>query len=347
MRAVYIQQHGGLPVLQYGEQPEPTPGPGEVKVQVRAAALNRLDLYTRLGVRGSRVPPERFPHILGGDCAGDIAETATDVLGLHVGQRVVVNPLVTCGSCWYCLDQEPGLCDQKQVVGTHRPGSYAEFVVVPASNVLPMPDGLSYQQAAALPTTFLPTWNIIVRKGKLQRSETALVLSGSSGVGTAAISIVKSVIGARCIVTTSSGEKAQALQQLGADHTIDYTVEDVARRVMDLTGQRGVDLVVDSVGGAPFEAASRLLAKGGRYGVCGVTSGYRASLHLGELFTRGLHLFGVFMGPPEDLVQVLALAREGVIHSPIHCAFPLHRARQAHELMESARHVGKLLLTVD
>ena len=347
MRAVYIEQHGDPSVLQYGEQPEPSPKPGEVKIRVRVAAINRLDLFTRLGVRGSQVPPDQMPHILGGDCAGDVAELGSGVTDLRIGQPVVVDPLVTCGACAYCQNDEPGLCDQRQTVGTHRPGSYAEYVVVPAANVLPLPEGLTYDQAAALPTVFLPTWNIIVRKAQLRPSETALVLSGSSGVGTAAIQVVKRVIGARCIVTTSSDAKAQALRDLGADHVVNYTTEDVSTRVLQLTGNRGVDLVVDSVGTAAFEVAYAALARGGRYGVCGVTTGYRANLHLGQLFTKGIHLFGVFMGPVEDLRRVLDLAAQGVIRSAIHATFPLHAAREAHELMESREHVGKILLTVE
>ena len=344
MKAVYIERHGEAAMLQYGDLPEPVPGPGELKVRVRAAAVNRLDLYTRLGIRGSQVPPERFPHILGGDCAGEVAELGDGVSGLEAGQRVVVDPLVSCGTCDYCRNDQPSHCAERRMVGTHLPGSYAQYVVVPANNALPLADNLTYEQAAGMPTVYLPTWAIIVREGRLQRGETALVLSGSSGVGTAAIQIAKHVADAKCIASTSSDAKAGALRELGADDVVNYKTEDVARRVMELTGGRGVDLVVDSVGTSAFEAAFSVLAKGGRYGLCGVTSGYKADLHLGQLFTKGIHLFGVFMGPLGDLRKILEQASGGSIRSAVGATFPLEEAQQAHELMESGEHVGKIML---
>jgi len=172
------------------------------------------------------------------------------------------------------------------------------------------------------------------------------VLSASSGVGTAAIQIIKNVVGATCIAATGTAAKARATRELGADHVINYSREELAIRVMQITHGRGVDLVVDSVGSRFFEAAFGCLAIGGRYGVCGVTSGYTANLHLGRLFAREQRLFGVFMGPPEDMRRIVAAASRSAIRGVIHAAFPLEEARHAHELMERNEHFGKIVLTV-
>ena len=330
---MFIRRHGDPSVLEYGDLPDPVPGPGEVLVRVRVAALNRLDLYTRAGVRGTRVPDEQMPRILGGDSAGEVAALGDGVGTLEKGQRVVVNPLV--GS-------EPG----PQMIGTHRQGSYAELVVAPADNVVPIPDSLAFDSAAALPTVYLPTWGMIVREGRLQRHETALVLSASSGIGTAAVQIIKGVVGATCIAVTSTDEKVRRARELGADQCINYTSEDLAPRVKELTGGRGVDLVIDSSGALHFEAAYASLARGGRYGVCGVTAGYQAQIHLGQLFGKELRLFGVFMGSNAELRQIVDAAGRGLVGSVIHRSVPLAEAARAHEEMERAEHFGKLVLAV-
>ena len=333
MKAVFIRSHGDPSVLEYGDLPEPSPGPGEVLVRVRAASLNRLDLYTRAGLRGSQVPDDEMPRILGGDGAGEVAALGDGVTALDVGQRVVINPLLT-------TDPAP------RMLGTHLQGSYAELVAVPAPNALPIADSVTFEQAAALPTVFLPAWAIVVREGDLQASETAMVLSASSGVGTAAVQVVKRVAGATCIAVTSSADKVRRALDLGADHAISYETEDVAARVREITGDRGVDLVVDPTGALLFEAAYGSLARGGRYGVCGVTSGYRAQLHLGQLFTKQARLFGVFMGSNDELREIVQAAGEGRVSSVIHRTLELSEAAQAHEEMERAEHFGKFVLTV-
>ncbi len=315
-------------------------------MRVRAVSINRLDVYTRLGIRGTKLPADRFPHILGGDCAGDVAETGQGVADRRPGERVVVDPMTSCGVCPSCVAGEQFKCPETRMLGTHRPGSYAEYVVAPAANVFPIPGHLGYEEAAALPTVFLPSWGMVLREGRLQKEETALVLSASSGVGTAAIQVVKGVVGATCIATTSTGEKSKAARELGADHVINYALEDVAQRVKEITQGRGVDLVVDCVGAKAFEAAYASLARGGRYGVCGVTTGHQATLHLGFLFSKQLRVFGMYMGSFEEMRQIVEAASKGTIRSVIAGSYPLEEARQAHEAMERSEHFGKLVLTV-
>ena len=343
MKAIYIETHGGPEVLTYGERPDPAVGPNEVKVRVGASALNRLDLYTRNGDRGLQreFPP---PLILGGDCSGEVVETGDQVAGLKAGDRVVVNPKITCQQCPACLAGNDHLCPRPRFMGSATDGSYAEFAVMPAANAHPIADGVSYQQAAAIPTTFLPVWNMLVRRGQLKPWETVLVLSASAGVGTAAIQVAKQVIGARVIATTSTAEKVAMAKELGADEVINYNEEDITERVRALTGG-GVDMVVDHVGADFFAKAFNSVKPGGRYGICGATTGLRTELHLGLLFSRQIEVFGAFMGTKEDMRQVVAMLNQGTIDPVVDRVFPLEEAAAAHRAMEETNFFGKLLLT--
>ena len=343
MKAVYIEAHGGPEVLTYGDLPEPELAPQQVKVRVRASALNRLDTYVRAGQRGMRrsFPP---PHVPGGDSAGDVVEAGPDVTGLKAGDRVVINPRQSCGQCAPCLAGDDDLCPRTTFMGSNIPGSYAEYVVVPAANAHTIGDHVAYEQAAAAPTTFLPTWNMLVRKAQLRPWETALVLSASAGVGTAAIQVAKRVVGARVIATTSTEAKAELARNLGADEVVNYNDEDVTARVKELTGGRGVDVVVDHVGAEFFDRAFNSMAPGGRYGICGVTAGFRAELNMGALFTRQQQVFGVFMGSKEDMRQIVEMLDRGVISPTVDRVFPLAEAAQAHQAMEDRGFFGKLVL---
>ena len=345
MKAIYITQHGGVEALTYGDRPEPSIGPNDVRLRVRACSLNRLDLYTRAGVRGTRLPLNE-PHILGGDVAGEVREVGSEVSRVRPGDRVVVNPRLTCGQCQYCVGGEEELCLRPGMLGSTTNGGYAEQVEAPAVNAVLLPDSVSYEQAASLPTVFMPCWSILIRRAVLKPWETVLVLSASSGVGTAAVQVAKNVIGARVIATTSTDEKASKARELGADEVVNYTREDIADRVSAMTDGRGVDVVVDHVGTDFWPAAIASLAPGGRYGVCGVSSGYRAELQLGLLFLRSQSIIGVFMGRTKDLHQIVELAGRGVIRGVIHQTFPLQEAARAHEAMEARGFFGKLVLTV-
>ena len=345
MKAVYMEAHGGPEVLQYGERPEPSPKAGEVKVRVRAAALNRLDTYVRTGRRGQR---RNFPpaHIPGGDSAGVVVEAGSDVDSRLIARRVVINPRIPCGTCDFCTNGADDVCPRFRFLGSNCEGSYAEYVCLPASNVHAIADDVSFEAAAATPTVYLPSWNILIRKAGLKPWETALVLSASAGVGTAAIQVAKKVVGATVIATTSSAEKAAMAKKIGADHVIDYTQENVAERVKELTGGRGVDVALNHAGAQFFDDAYNSLKRGGRYGLCGVTSGYMAELQLGTLFTKQLQVFGVFMGSQSDMSQVTLMLNSGRIKPVIHRVFPLEQAAEAHRVMEERSFFGKLVLKI-
>jgi len=229
-------------------------------------------------------------------------------------------------------------------MGSAIDGSYAEYVSVPAVNVYRLVPDVTYQQAAAVPTTFLPVWNMLVRRAQLRPWETVLVLSASAGVGTAAIQVAKRVLGARVIATTSTPEKAAQAREWGADEVINYRDEDMGERVKALTGGQGVDVVVDHVGADFFSAAFNSLRPGGRYTICGATTGLRVELHLGLLFTRQIEVYGAFMGTKQDMSQIVEVLNRGMIRPAIHQTFDLENAAQAHRAMEETNFFGKLLL---
>ncbi len=345
MQAVYIEAHGGPEVLTLGERPDPVVQPGEVKLRVRATALNRLDLYTREGGRGLQreFPP---PLILGGDCAGEIVDVGPGVNGFKAGDRVVVNPRLSCQQCGPCLAGQDDQCRRSQFLGSALDGSYAEFLSIPAANAHLIADNVTYEQAAAMPTTYLPVWNMLVRRLQLKPWQTVLVLSASAGVGTAAIQVARDVIGARIIATTSTPEKAAKAKELGADEVINYKEEDIRERVRELTGGAGVDCVVDHVGADFFGPAFASLRTGGRYGICGATTGLRTELHLGLLFSQQKEIYGVYMGTKEDMREIVEMLNRGAVRPVVDRTFPLSEAAAAHQTMEATSFFGKLVLTL-
>jgi NADPH:quinone reductase-like Zn-dependent oxidoreductase len=344
MKAVYIEAQGGPEVLTYGDRPEPEVKAGEVKIRVKATALNRLDLYTRAGGRGldREFPP---PLILGGDCAGEIVECGDGVATFKPGDRVVVNPRITCIQCAPCLAGQDDLCRSESFLGSAVDGSYAEFISIPAVNAHQLADSVSFEQAAAAPTTYLPVWNMLMRKLQLKPWQTVLVLSASAGVGAAAIQVAKDVIGATVIATTSSPEKAAKATELGADVVINYKEEDIRDRVREITGRAGVDCVVDHVGADFFAAAFGSLRNGGRYGICGATTGLRTELHLGQLFSQRKEIYGVFMGTKEDMREIVDMLNRGLVKPVVDRTFPLAEAAAAHKYMDEISFFGKLILT--
>ena len=343
MKAVYIKTHGGPEVLTYGDRPEPVIGLTNVKIKVKACALNRLDMYTRAGSRGLKRSFSK-PLILGGDASGDVVEVGHKVSRLRLGDRVMINPLISCRECDYCQAGQDDLCPRYKFLGTQIDGSYAEYFSVPAENVYPISTSISYEVAAAVPTTFLPVWNILIRNGQLKPWETVLILSASSGVGSAAILVARKVVGARVIASTSSPDKVKKALDLGANEVIDYNQEDISERINEMTGGKGVDMVIDHVGTQFFPKAFDSLRRGGRYGICGVTSGYKAELHMGNLFAKNLHVFGAFMGSREDMAQIVEVVNQGTIKPTIDRLFPLEQATDAHLLMESRNFFGKIVL---
>ncbi|MFQ5873963.1 MAG: zinc-binding dehydrogenase [Dehalococcoidia bacterium] len=344
MKATYINEQGDVNVLTYGELPEPKLGSGDVLVRVRTTALNHLDVFARAGRNGVII--DRFPHILGSDMAGEIAEVGPGVEGFKGGERVLVDYTIRCGVCDQCQAGHDEFCADSETIGVSVDGGYAQYASIPATNVHIIPDWLSFEEAAAIPLVYKTAWHGLVSRVGLKPGEDVLVMAAGSGVGSAAIRLAK-LMGARVITTASTDEKLAKAKELGADETINYVSEPkYSGKVRELTNSKGVDLIFDSVGAPVWDENFKCLKMGGRLVNCGVTGGHRASLRIGQMFTRGLTFHGVSNGNKGDLANVMRLVRQGKIRGIISQAFPLDAAAEAHRAMEGRNVFGKLVLQI-
>ena len=338
MKAIRFHEHGTGEVLRYEDAPDPSIGAREVLVRVRACALNHLDIHLRRGV--VKIP---LPHIVGADVAGEIAAAGAEVRGWKAGDKVLLQPGVSCGVCAACLAGDDNLCRQYTVLGAANDGGYAELVKVPEANVLPFPAKLSYEEAAAVPLVFLTAWHMLLNRARMQAGETVLVLGAGSGVGSAAIQIVKLFHG-KVIATAGSDAKLAKARELGADETINHSTQDITAEVKRITGKRGVDVVFEHVGTATWPHSYASLATNGRLVTCGVTTGYDAKIDLRFLFSKNLQLVGSFMGRKDELIRLLEFVNRGELKPVVDRVFPLKEARAAQEHIEHREQFGKVVL---
>jgi len=341
MKAVAIFEHGGPEVLRGTELAEPPIGSHDILVRVRACALNHLDLWMRAGMPNR---PVQFPHILGSDIAGEIAKIGDAVRTVKVGEKVLLAPGVSCGECAHCVAGHDNFCRDYTLLGTTIPGGYAEFVQAPAVNVIPIPDNMTFEQAAAIPLVFTTAWHMLFNRARLQPAEEVLVIAAGSGVGSAAVQIAKAT-GARVIATAGSEAKLAKARELGADETLLH-VGEFAREVKKLTNGRGVDVVFEHVGAATWEQSVYSLAHGGRLVTCGATTGRETAINVGYLFARQLSILGSFMGYKSELHAALELFKRGLLKPVVDTVFPLERAAEAHQRLEKREQFGKVVLKV-
>ena len=343
MRALALGGVGGLDQLAVRDVPEPAlRSAAEVLVRVRAAALNHLDLFVAQGLPGaSRV----FPHVVGSDAAGIVEAVGPAVRAVAPGDRVMINPGISCGTCQACLEGEESLCRSFQLLGEHLPGTIAEFLVVPEANVAPVPETMPLERAAAFSLVTLTAWRMLTSRARLRAGETVLIWGIGGGVAQAALQIAK-LLGAYAIVTSGTDAKLDAARALGADAELNHTREDIPAEVKRLTGGRGADVVVDSVGERTWALSLRALRRGGRLVVCGATTGPTVELDLRRLFWHQWTLMGSTMGSRREYREIVRLAGLGRLWPVVDSVVPLERAVEAVARLAGGEQFGKVVIEV-
>lgn len=346
MKATVFHEHGGPDVLSYEDIDTPTFNSDQVLVNVKYVALNHLDLFTRAGIPGMKLV---MPHILGSDISGEIAEVGSHVGDLfEVGQKVIVDPGISCGTCEFCIRGQESLCSTYGILGEHYRGGYAEYLNVDAKNIIPIPEesGLDMAGAAATPLTLMTAWRLLITKAQIKPGDDVLIIGIGGGVALAGLQIAKAT-GARVIVTSSSDEKLNKAYVLGADIGINHNeTPDYHKEVFKLTNKRGVDVVLDSVGQATWSRSLRSLRKGGRLVTCGATSGPIAETNVNLLFWKQLEILGSTMGSRDELRTALKLVWNQTIRPTVDRILPLSKAQEAHEILERGEQMGKIVLKV-
>lgn len=341
MKAVTFHGHGGPEQLAYETVPAPTIGAGEVLIRVKACALNHLDIWVRQGIPSYQIS---LPHISGCDISGIIEQVIPPhPRHLSRGQAVLVSPGLSCGQCPVCEAGQENLCSQFQVVGAQVDGGYAEFVKVPAMNVLPIPVGVTFEQAAAFPLVSVTAWHMLMTLAKVKRGETVLVMGAGSGVGSMAVQMAN-LIGARTFGTVGSDNKVEKAKMLGAEAVFNHSTDHIATSVKKLTDGRGVDVVIEHIGERVWEQCIQAMANGGRLVTCGATTGGQLSLDARYLFSRQLTIMGSYLGTRAELVRAVDHMAAGALRPVIDSVYPLQEARAAQVRMLDRQVFGKIVL---
>ena len=340
MKAAYFKEHGGSDRILYGDYRDPAPGPGEALVRVRACALNQVDM---LLLDGRFPPPEGLPHVNGCEVAGTVEALGPGVSGPASGQRVIVFPGLSCGACEFCLRGERTLCLRYGYIGAHKDGGYAELVRVPASSCLPLADALGFEGAAALPLAFLTSWHALLAKAELQPGQTVLVHAAGSGVGSAAIQIAR-LVGARVMTTVGSDDKIDFARGLGAEHVVNYRKQDFVEEAKRWTGKRGVDVVVEHIGGETFERSTYALTRLGTLVSIGSHDTHWGKVDLRHVYSKNLRILGTNLGSIVELRTLLDEVLAGRLRPVVDRAFPLADARAAVQYVLDRKNKGKVLL---
>lgn len=343
MKAVILESNGNADALKYVKDfPDPKAGPGQAVVRLKATSLNRIDIVMRNGYPGLQM---NFPHILGGDIAGEIVETGEGVADLKAGDRVVSYPIILPKQHNPKFGRNPQLNMGWRYYGMHMNGSYSEYVLCDVSTLVKLPLAVSYEEAACLPVAGLTAYHAVKSVADLKEGDIFMLWGGSGGFGTIAVQLAKNM-GATVITTCSSEEKRQVLEKLGADHIFDHNNDDVEAKVKELF-PGGVDAVMDYVGPVTFEKSHRMLRNDGTLLLCGMLTGREVTLNIQQTYFRHLNIRGLFLGSPHDFKNLIQLVSMSDIKPHIHEKFDLSEAAEAHKLMESGRYSGKIVLTAE
>src|SRR5216110_2221449 len=340
MKAAFFKEHGGAEKVLYADYRDPVPGPDDVVVRVRACGLNHVDM---LLLDGRFPPPEGLPHVNGCEVTGTLETLGAAVPGLARGQRVIVFPGFSCGTCEYCLRGERTVCVRYGYLGAHKDGGYAELVKAPAANLLPLPEAISFDAGAALPLAMLTSWHALIAQAHLEPGQTVLVQAAGSGVGSAAIQIAR-LIGARVMTTVGSDDKLDFAQSLGAERVVNYRTQDFVEEAKRWTGKRGVDVVVEHIGGETFERSSYALSRLGTLVSIGSHDTHWGRLDLRHVYSKNLRIVGTNLGSIAELRTVLEYVAAGRLTPVIDRAFALKDARPAVQHVLERRNKGKVLL---
>jgi NADPH:quinone reductase-like Zn-dependent oxidoreductase len=344
MRAVVYDNYGDPGVLRLAQVPRPEPGYGEVLVRVKACAINGYDLMARAG---SYKPNRSFPHILGGDIAGVIAAYGPGCTeSVPIGNHVVLYWVRACGTCETCLRGFPTTCLNYQYLGAHLPGGYADYVVVPESNLVDIGGYNDWYKAAALPMAYGTSWHMLVTRAQLRPGETVLVQAAGSGIGMAAVQIAKT-IGAHIIASAGSDEKLERARKMGASELINYRTSDLRDEILRITNKRGVDVAFEHVGGDMWGQVVGSVTRNGRIVTCGGTAGYLVEMNIAHVFHKQLTILGSNSATKWELLQLTSFLLSGEFEPAVDRVFDLSEAPAAHEYMEDRRQFGKVVLNVD
>ncbi len=340
MKAVRMHESGGVEKFVYEDAPDPEVGHNDVLVRVKACALNHLEAWAAKAAPGTVFPR---PRILGSDVAGVVEAYGDAVTGVEVGSEVMLQPGIRCGNCQACLEGNDNLCPSYSILGQRFDGGLAELIAVPLANLIPKPENLSFEEAAAVPLTFVTAWHMLVTRAGVRHGETVLVNAAGSGVGVAAIQVAK-LFETRVIASAGSDAKLEKARQLGADETVNYNTSDLADEVRRLTGGRGVDLVVENVGSHIFEASVRSLARNGRLVTCGATAGPEATINVTRFFLNHQTILGSFMGTNAELLKVIPYLKSGRLKPVVDRVYPLSQIQEAVQHMLNREQFGKIVL---
>jgi len=340
VKAAFFKEHGGPEKVVYDDYRDPTPGPDDVVVRVGACALNHVDL---LLLDGRFPPPEGLPHVNGCEVTGTIETVGARVTGLERGQRVIIFPGFACGGCEYCLRGERTVCVKYGYLGAHKDGGYADRVKAPAANILPLPEAIAFEAGAALPMAMVTAWHALVAQARLQPGQTVLVQAAGSGVGSAAIQIAR-LVGARVITTVGSDDKLEFARALGAERVVNYRTQDFVDAVRTWTNKRGVDVVIEHIGGETFERSVLALTRLGTLVTIGSHDTHWGRLDLRHVYSKNLRVVGTNLGSILELRTILDYVTAGRLKPVIDRAFPLKDARAAVQYVLDRKNKGKVLL---